>query len=229
MKLQSLIFILLLSAINSQKFYNATEFIELIRKEKIENEDILLNGINNTLEFLKHYIFYTVASDPPQPDFDKTYFPKKNFSKIFNSIKTDNTNYFDFKNEFISAVYELNDLHTKRYFGIFPVDYFGYICPLNLSIRYNNETDKAKTYGSFIRNKGPYYLFKNNEHVSNVIEKNLNTSIETINGKNPFSFIQEFAGIKIRNKHSTYVFNQLTYVYNNFYIPTTKKDLTNFM
>ena len=41
-------------------------------------------------------------------------------------------------------MYELNDLHTKRYFGIFPVDYFGYFCPLNLSTRYNNETDEEK-------------------------------------------------------------------------------------
>ena len=63
MKFQSLIFILLLSAINSQRLYNATEFIELQRKQKIKDEDNLLNGINNTLEFLKHYIFYTVATD----------------------------------------------------------------------------------------------------------------------------------------------------------------------
>ena len=125
-------------------------------------------------------------------------------------------------------MYELNDFHTTPYFGLFPAENFSYICPLNLSTRYNNETDEAKMYGSFIRNKELYYLFKNNEHVVNVIEKNLNTSIESINGKNPFSFIQEFAGIKMRNKHSTYVFNQLTYTYNNFYIPATEKDLTNF-
>ena len=60
------------------------------------------------------------------------------------------------------------------------------------------------------------------------MEKNLNTSIETINGKNPFNFIQEFTSIKIRNKYNTYVFNQLTCIYNNFYIPATEKDLTNF-
>ena len=228
MKLENLVLILLLTTLYCQSFYNASEFIELIRANTPADEDKLIDGINNTLEFLKHYVFYNISSDPPQPKFNESYFPKKDFLKIFKSIKTNNTNLFDFKNEFISAVYELNDLHTMPFFQMFPIDYFAYICPINLTTRYDNETKEAKMYGTFAVSKEAYVLFKDYEHVYKVIEKNLNTSIESINGKSPFSFIQDFAGIKIRNKHSTYVYNQMMYTYNNFYIPATEKDLTNF-
>ena len=228
MKLENLVLIFLITTLYCQSFYNASEFIELIRANTPADEDKLIDGINNTLEFLKHYIFYNISSNPPQPEFNESYFPKKDFLKIFKSIKTKNTNLFDFKNEFISAVYELNDLHTMPLFQMFPLNYFGFICPINLTTKYDNETKEAKMYGTFAVNKDAYVLFKDYEHVVNVIEKNLNNSIESINGKSPFSFIQDFAGIKIRNKHSTYVYNQMMYTYNNFYIPATEKELTNF-
>ena len=138
MLLENLVLILLLSTIYCRGYYNATEFIELIRAQTPADEDKLIDGINNTLEFLKHYVFYTVAANPPQPEFDESYFPKKDFSKIFKSIKTKNTNLFDFKNEFISAVYELNDLHTMPLFQMFPLNYFGFICPINLTTKYDN-------------------------------------------------------------------------------------------
>ena len=46
--------------------------------------------------------------------------------------------------------------------------------------------------------------------------------------KDPFSFIQEFSGIKLRSKHGTYAFNQVIYCNNNFNIPATWEELTNF-
>ena len=228
MKLKHIILIILLSSFNSLSFYNASDFIKLFRENKIKDEEQLKNGINNTLEFLKHYIFSAVDSDPPQPEFDPNYFPKKDYAKIFSKIKTNNTNLFDFKNEFISAVYELNDLHTAPFFGLFPVEYYGYVCPLNLFTKYDKENGTAKMYGSFTVNRTIYSYFKDYEHMLEVIKNNLNNNIKTINGKDPFTFIQEFAGINMRNKHSTYVYKQALYLSNNFYIPATEKDLTNF-
>ena len=75
-----LIFILILSSLYSQIIYNASDFIELIRNSTPANESDLKGAIENTKAFLKHYIYYKVATDPPQPDFDNNYFPKFNFS-----------------------------------------------------------------------------------------------------------------------------------------------------
>ena len=61
-------------------------------------------------------------------------------------------------------------------------------------------------YGNFAFQSEYYFYFKNYEQVVQVIQNNLNTSIESINGKDPFTFIQEFASINLRSKHSTYVF-----------------------
>ena len=228
MKLSYLIFIILLSTFNSLRFYNASEFIKYLRENTPANEENLLNGINNTLEFLKHYVFYTIAQDPPQPEFAPSYFPKIDIMKIFSKIKTNNTNLFDFKNEFISALYELNDIHIIPLFDLIPARYYQYLCPINLYTRYDKKNDTTKMYGSLVVNKTIYAYFKDHEHVVEIIEKNLNNSIKSINGKDPFTFIQEFAGIKMRNKHSTYVFKQLACKNYNFLISATEEDLTNF-
>ena len=82
-----LISILFLSTFYSQIIYNASDFIEFIRNSTPANETILKGALENTKEFLKHYIYYKVASDPPQPDFDNNYFPKLNISNLFNNIK----------------------------------------------------------------------------------------------------------------------------------------------
>ena len=223
-----LIFILLLSSLYSQIIYNASDFIELIRNSTPANESDLKGAIENTKEFLKHYIYYKVATDPPQPNFDNNYFPKFNFSSQFNNIKINDTNYFDFRTEFFKAAYELNDLHTAPLLATFPIQNYVYFCPIDLTTRYDNETNSANMYGNFVFQKEIYYNFKNYEQVVQVIQDNLNTSIESINGKNPFTFIQEFAGINLRSKHSTYVFKQLVYTKNNLNIPVSMEDLTNF-
>ena len=223
-----LIFILSLSTFYSVIFYNATEFIENLTNSMPADENILINAINNTAEFLKHYIYYKVSSDPPQPDFNSSYFPKMDIKNLFNNIKTNNTNYFDFKNEFISAIYRLNDLHTTPFFSIFPVQNYAYICPLELIAKYNNITNKVQMYGEFSMPIASYFLFKNHQHVVETIENNLDIPIKTINEKDPFDFIQDFADLNLRNRHSTYVYHQTIYSKNNFYMPVTLKDLSNF-
>ena len=223
-----LLIILSLGIFNSFVFYNASEFIEDLRNKSKSNETILKEGLNNTLEFLKHYIYYTISSDPPQPEFDNSYFPKKDILNMFNNIKTQDTNDFDFKNEFFSAIYGLNDFHTSPYFGWLNLENYSYICPIELKPRYNNETNITKMYGTFSMPSESYSLFKNSEQVINAIQNNINKPIKSINNKDPFDFIQEFAGLKLRNKHSTYVFNQRTYTKNTLNIPVTLKELSNF-
>ena len=134
-----LIFIICLPIICTQIFYNATEFIEKIRSETPADEAILKEAIENTKEFLKHYIYYNIAQDPPPPDFDKSYFPKINFSNLFKGINTKDTNYFDFSREFISEVYKLNDLHTAPYFQRIHLENYVYVCPLELSTLYDSK------------------------------------------------------------------------------------------
>ena len=92
--MKTIIFLICLLNIFSQIVYNASEFIEDFRNKTPANETILKEAIENTKEFLKHYIFYKVATDPPQPDFDKSYFPKIDFNSLFKDIKTKDTNYF---------------------------------------------------------------------------------------------------------------------------------------
>ena len=76
MKIKSIIFIISLAAFNSSYLKNASELIEILRKTQKADEEILEKGLENAKAFLKHYIFYNVSSDPPQPDFNKSYFPK---------------------------------------------------------------------------------------------------------------------------------------------------------
>ena len=178
-----LIFFLSLATLYSLSLYNASEFIENLRKTKPADETLLKNAIDNTIEFLKHHIYYIVSSDPPQPDFDNSYFEKKDILNLFKDVKIKDTNYFDFKNEFFSAIYKLNDLHTTPYFGLFPIENYYYICPISLITKYDIVTNKAKMYGNFSFQPENYTYFKNYEQVVKVINDNLNTAIKSINGK----------------------------------------------
>ena len=56
------ILLLYLSIISSKDYFNATEFIEEARKRTPADESILKEAIENTKEYLKHYIFYKVAA-----------------------------------------------------------------------------------------------------------------------------------------------------------------------
>ena len=227
MEMIFLIFIISFAISNSLYIKNASEFIEILRNYTTDEEK-LKKGLENAKEFLKHYIFYKIAPNPPQPDFNNTYFPKIDIENLFKDINTKDTNYFDFKNELISTVYNLNDLHTNPFFGMFPLSNFVYVCPVSLKTEYDNQTKKASMYATFSFDPKYYNFFKNGGHVSETIKKNLETPIESINGKDPFTFIQEYSGVKMRNIHSTYVFHQTAYTQNNFYMPIKEEELVDF-
>ena len=227
MKMKFIIFIISLAMLNSLYIKNASEFIESLRNLTVDEEK-LEKGIENAKEFLKHYVFYKIAQNPPQPDFNKSYFPKIDIDNLFKNIKTKDTNYFDFKNEFISAVYELNDLHTSPYFGWLPLNNYIYICPVSLKTEYDKKAKKALMYATFSFNEAYYSFFKDGKHVAETIKNNLKTPIESINGKDPFTFIQEYTGIKMRNIHSTYIFHQTAYSLNSFSMPVKEEELVDF-
>ena len=222
------IIILSLSIIFSQKIYNASDIIEELRRLNPANKTILLGVIENAKEFLKHYIYYKIASDPPQPEFNGSYFPKINIDNLFDNITTTNANYFDFKNEFYSAVYKLNDFHTVPFFQRVNFKKYIYVCPIELTARYDNQANTVNMYGTLSGKKELYYHFKNYEQVVKVIEENLNTPIKSINQKDPFTFIQEFSGINLRSQHSTYDVKQFIYTKNSLDWPIILNELTNF-
>ena len=101
-----------------------------------------------------------MSSNPPQPNFDETYFDKIDFTNLFKNIKTKNTNYFDFKNEFISAVYKLNDMHTIPFIGQISLFYYLYICPIILIPEYDKENNRAKMYGDLTLPEEYYKYYK---------------------------------------------------------------------
>ena len=83
-------------------------------------------------------------------------------------------------------------------------------------------------YGNIVIKEEYYSIFKNGKEVLQTIKDNLNTPIESINEKDPFTFIQEFSGIKLRNPHSTYIYHQMIYTKNSFALPIREEELTNF-
>ena len=227
MKLFVILILSLLTLISPIKFYQPGEFIEKLRNISA-NETLLELGLKNMENFLKHYIYYNISSEPPQPDFNQSYHIKMDLPNLFKDIKIKDTNYFDFKNTYLEKIWSLSDLHTQPYFGILPVDYYGYVCPVELLTYYDKESGKPKMYSTLSLDKSYYQYFRDGENVYDKIIKNMNAPIKSINGKQPFDFIQNFARIKLRNPHSTYTFNEALYLKNNFYIPVTLEDLTNF-
>ena len=76
----------LLTQISPTVFYQPKDFIEKLRNITA-NETLLELGIKNMENFLKHYIYYNISSDPPQPDFNKSYHIKMDLPNLFKDIK----------------------------------------------------------------------------------------------------------------------------------------------
>ena len=138
-----IIFLSILFLTYPMAFYQPREFIEKLRNIPA-NDTILELGLKNMENFLKHYIYYNISSEPPQPDFNQSYHIKMDLPNLFKDIKIKDTNYFDFKNEYLDKIWSLSDLHNMPYFGLLPIEYYYYIYPVELFTYYNNQSGLQK-------------------------------------------------------------------------------------
>ena len=213
----------------SVNYYSLEEIFKILNsfQETEENLNIILESLSESLR--KVYAYNEVAKNPPQPEFNKSFFEKINIQERLKNINTKNTTVYQFYRNIKLVLGSLGDYHLG--FGgsnnIFSLVHF--LEPTSFRIEeYKNE---FRMFADIAIGEGGYKYFRNNETIFDIINNNTNIPILSINGKNPFDFVTNFGGVfrKLKSPQASFRFKFLSrngQTFNEF--PLTIEELSNF-
>ena len=209
-KMMIFLFIYLLGYSSSLLFniYQPEEVLNFLNKEKISKEDVqkIKDNLIKVLE--ETYAFYEISKNPPQPQFDKSYHDKVDIKKEINKINIEDKSLYNLYQELLKALSILKDGHISIGFLDLHMilQSFIILLPIKLKIKLDSN-GKPIMYGlNYIINEEMRGYYKNNDTIFDIMENNQNSSLKSINGKDPFDFISSFGGDyqKYRNPHCNF-------------------------
>ena len=194
-------------------FDEAVNYINDVTFKKNDYDDMISNLItllNN------HYIYLDIAKNPPPP-----YKPVDVIQEL-KSINTINIKYYDFYQQVFTILTKLQDSHVQIFFK--KILELEYISPIGYFTRTINNTNYL-----FCGILNIAVIFFNQSYLTD-IGQNCAHPIKSINGKDPFDYIQTFgSNQKFKSEHAQFTFNLNRNIYNAQFhnYPFKKEDLTN--
>ena len=187
------------------------------------NEEKCKKAINITKEYIKDaYIFTDIKKNSPDPD----YFGKADLISDLDKIEINNRKYYEFFRDIRKIISKNKDAHFiiagKKSPNGFNLDKMVMCLPFKLYIKDDNDPK------IFIEKFECYKYFNNN--VQEFIDNHLNSSIKSINGKDPFDYIQNFTNFFSlhHSSHATFTMNMLFFHQVPIcHLPLTKEELSN--
>ena len=194
--------------------------------ESEENMTIIRDTLSEALD--KIYVYNQIYKNPPQPEFNKNYHIIINIQQKLENIKTKNTSPYEFYRNIKFVLDSLGDQHLG-FGGDIILNHLYFLEPIKLNIRYFE--NKHRVFAEKITYSDYLKYFRNSEEVIEKINKNINTPIISINGKDPFDFITNFGGVfkKLKNPQATF-----RYKFSNYNgrtltdYPLSLEDMKNF-
>ena len=108
------------------------------------------------------------------------------------------------------------------------MNYLHFIEPVNYRIKeYNNE---YRMFANIFAGESIYPYFKNNETIFDILNNNIDIPVLSINGKNPFDYINNFGGDfkRMKNPHASFRYKFLSRSGNTLLTyPLTYEELSN--
>ena len=212
-KYSLLVFLFLICSIHcGYKILDKKEFYKQ-QKDNKKGLDYYNNVIDDLKKILNYYVFIDVYKNPPQPAFDDHYFPiVDTFAELENirSKITEDTNYYDFFRKIREFIDSYKDAHMSYGLNAFPSKY-AFLCPIKLK---TIEPENGTIYMTAELAYNDEAYFKNGTEVFEVIERNKDVSILSINGQSPFDFMQNFGNkfFNLKNPQATYAFKTHNYL-----------------
>ena len=195
----ALIFLFLLFKIklnNCQQKFEILSIDEAIKKINDENKDTNYETIKKLIiqNITNNYIYLDIAKKPPSKDI-----PKIDLISKLNDIKTNNIQYYDFFTQISLAITSVLDPNLIIQFGkLFKYQYF-------LPFVFNVKEENGKNYLEYIVKQNLIGFY--DKELQKKINQNSNKKIIKINEKDPFDYIEQFAGNIYKNKHAQYTIN----------------------
>ena len=212
--------------------YPIEEIYKILNNIKEDESDLKIIIDSLIALFNEAYAYTEVAKNPPQPSFNSTYFEKVDIIQGLKNIQTKDTNMFKFYQEIKLLFDRLGDQHLHIDIKMSKLKDLFFECPIQLEIREYNY--KFRIFGKVRPSEYEFRHFRNSEEVFNIIKKNIDVPIKTINGKDPFDYITEFGGRyeKFKSPQGTFrfkMFEQQKKDSRNFFdYPLPKEEFYNF-
>ena len=207
--------------------YGPKSFYEHLQKEIDENtSDYIIGNISEI--FRKYYIYKDIAKKPPTFDNLKNYHHEPiDIVESLNGISGKNKTYLNLYQDITQTIYSLRDWHVKVLLSIVDKNYgitsASYCIPFELYIGNNSNVPvvKIKVFPDCL-NFSP-----KKDSISKFIDDHNDIPLESINGTDPFEFIQNFGGIQfIRSRHAQFNINiQFAKTSRFQYIPFDLSDI----
>ena len=208
-KLVFLIFIFCISYSSSNYIYPKETIFSTLnsQNENPENMKSIIEQISST--FNEVYTFNEISKNPPQPKYDKNYYKKINLQEQLKNINTNNITKYQFYQEIRKIIDSLGDYHVSmKLSNSYPFELLYFSDPFIFKIRHYE--NKARIFGEFRFSQEVYEYFPNyddnNDTIYDIIKRNLNVPIKSINGVDPFEFITNFGGDfkRLKNEQATF-------------------------
>ena len=194
-------------------FNKAVNYINNVPFNKNDYDDMISNLI--TL-LTNRYIYLDIAKNPPPP------FKPVDVIEELKSINTKYINYYDFYQQVFTILLKLQDSHLQIFFK--KILELEYVSP----IIYYTRTVNSRNYLFCEIINSAEKLF--DISLLKEICQNKKYPIKSINGKDPFDYVQTFGRYqKFKSEHAQFTFNinQFTTVGRFHTYPFIKRDLAN--
>ena len=225
--LEFLILIIFSSSIKSieQEYYlSVDDFFAEIDKYKYEESQYkeIINNLSKI--FSDSYAFNDISKNPPQPF--NNYHLKVNIQEKLNQINLENISVYEFYRRISNVLADLKDSHIRLFFQNINFEKYFIVGPFDYFVKdYNDGTQRiiAKCIDEDILE---YFEVENDILINDYCFDEI--VIKSINGEDPFEYINNFGGnyVSTKNVHGTFTYkiNFHNYVTLNDY-PLTQDEL----
>ena len=196
--------------------YEPIDVINYINEENQMDAEDLESIIDYLLDiFNDAYAFNEISINPPQPSLNNDYHKKVDIYLSLTEIKekvrnNEITEVYDFYSEISYSISQLKDCHIQINWNQLNLDEFFVIAPINFIIR-EEENGEPKLYANCLSDDFLVDINLPLDFDENILEEcdnNSEFSIQSINDKNPFDYINDFGSnlLSTKNEHATFSF-----------------------
>ena len=186
--------------INVTYYYNENPIYDLY--EDLD-KNYIDNVISNLTSIISSYAYTEIAQNPPQPEG----LPNYNHDPIdligsLNDMKRENRKFYDFYREMREILGAVRDLHFRIFGSATPsgikIDQITACLPFSFYVD-KDSNEEVKIYIKYYESCAPYFSEEERQFVKEKSDKKI--ALKSINGKDPFDYIQEW-GRKYRGNKS---------------------------
>lgn len=224
-----LIFFFISIIICEEFVYAPSDIINYINNKIEYTEEDYSSFIDNLIKtFSDSYAFYDISKNPPQPDFNSNYHEKVDIEKELKGIDLTDITPYEFYRKVWTILSKLKDQHIQLKWEPLNLDQFFVLGPIDYSLK-EDEDGKPKIFGECLDSQ--LEDFERGSDISDICQYYTNTPITSINGMDPFDYINNFGGnfLSTKNTHGTFSF-KLRY-HNNVPLsdyPLSEEELQNY-